>query len=197
MKMKRQLPMGDGDCSCRIVALAGTFCLEEVLCWAAPSTTASSAIFLLNPELLRSISGKPISLCVSVYMGRMGPACGFRSEKLLGRVRTTVELGAEAEGRTCVLQSGWLGISKEGKPSAQLHLVVRSEPDPRFLFRFGGEPACSPVVLQMQRNIWQPVFSCKFSADRNSLSCWSCIKADLCHRIAVTRQGDGCIPLEV
>ncbi|XXG45871.1 hypothetical protein AAC387_Pa02g0838 [Persea americana] len=33
-------------------------------------------------------------------MGRMGPACGFRSEKLLGHVRTTVELGAEAEGRT-------------------------------------------------------------------------------------------------
>lgn len=136
----------------------------------APSAAASSAIFLLNPELLRSISGKPISLCVSVYMGRMGPACGFRSNKLLGRVRTTVELGAEAEGHTCELQNGWFGIGKEGKPSAQLHLVVRSEPDPRFVFRFGGEPACSPVVLQMQRNIWQPVFSCKFSANRYSIS---------------------------
>jgi hypothetical protein len=53
------------------------------------------------------------------------------------------------------------------KPAAQMHLTVRSEPDPRYVFQFGGEPECSPVVFQIQGNIRQPVFSCKFSADRN------------------------------
>ncbi|RWR73537.1 DUF1005 domain-containing protein [Cinnamomum micranthum f. kanehirae] len=132
--------------------------------------TASSAVFQLDPDLLRRISARPTSLRVSVYTGRMGTTCGVRAGKLLGHVTVGVDLGAEPEVRAAVFQSGWVAIGREGKPSAKLHLVVRSEPDPRFVFQFGGEPECSPVVFQIQGNIRQPLFSCKFSADRNSRS---------------------------
>lgn len=155
-------------CKIRLTNFSSQTALLPLADSSAPS--AAPAVFLLDPQLLRRTSGKPSSLRISVYTGRMGRTCGVRNGKLLGHVRVAVELGAEAEGRACVLQSGWVGIGREGKPSARLHLVVRSEPDPRFVFRFGGEPECSPVVFQMQGNIWQPVFSCKFSADRNSRS---------------------------
>lgn len=79
-----------------------------------------------------------------------------------------------SEMRPIVFQAGWvkLGHETDTTPlgSAKLHLVVRSEPDPRYVFQFGGEPECSPVVFQIQGSIRQPVFSCKFSADRNSRS---------------------------
>lgn len=130
-------------------------------------STVSSAVFHLDPDHIRRFSARPTSLRVSVYTGRMGSTCGVRAGKLLGHVRVGVDLGAEPEGRAVVFQSGWVAIGREGKPSARLHLVVRSEPDPRFVFQFGGEPELSPVVFQIQGNIRQPVFSCKFSADRN------------------------------
>ncbi|KAJ6337706.1 hypothetical protein OIU76_007396 [Salix suchowensis] len=66
-------------------------------------------------------------------------------------------------GTTCGVNSGRL----LGKVSA--------EPDPRFVFQFDGEPECSPQVFQIQGNIRQPVFTCKFSfrtttGDRNQRS---------------------------
>lgn len=141
-----------------------------------PESATSSAGFHLDSSSLRRLSaaGKPVTLRVSVYTGRMGRTCGVTSGKLLGRVHVSVDLGG-ADSRPGVFQSGWLKLGGEkespDKPaSARLHLVVRSEPDPRFVFQFGGEPECSPVVFQIQGNIRQPVFSCKFSADRNSRS---------------------------
>lgn len=98
----------------------------------------------------------------------MARSCGVRSRKLLGRVRVRIELD-EVESRTCEYQNGWMKLGDDlDKPTARLHVVVRAEPDPRFVFQFGGEPECSPVVFQIQGNIRQPVFSCKFSCDRNS-----------------------------
>ncbi|XP_010249469.1 PREDICTED: uncharacterized protein LOC104592027 [Nelumbo nucifera] len=135
-----------------------------------PDTTTSAAGFHLDPFVLRRLSSKPTTLHVSVYTGSMGRTCGISSEKLLGRVRVVLNLQG-SEFRASLYQNGWMKLGKEpGKPSARLHLVVRSEPDPRFVFQFGGEPECSPVVFQIQGNIRQPVFSCKFSADRNSRS---------------------------
>lgn len=97
----------------------------------------------------------------------MGRTCGVSSGKLLGRVMVPVDL-AGLESRTGVFQNGWMKLGAEpDKPAARLHITVRSEPDPRYVFQFGGEPECSPVVFQIQGNIRQPVFSCKFSADRN------------------------------
>lgn len=133
-----------------------------------PDSAASSAGFHLDPSSLRRLSGKPVVMCLSVFAGRMGHTCGVNSGKLLGRVRITVSIDG-AENKPRVFQNGWVKLGKdEDKVSARLHLVVRSEPDPRFVFQFGGEPECSPVVFQIQGNIRQPVFSCKFSADRNS-----------------------------
>lgn len=135
-----------------------------------PESASSGSGFHLDPAALRRMSGRPVSLRVSVYTGRMGHTCGVSSGKLLGRVHVNVDLKG-AESKPIVFQSGWMKLGRE-KPGvrAKLHLVIRSEPDPRFVFQFGGEPECSPVVFQIQGNIRQPVFSCKFSADRNSRS---------------------------
>lgn len=142
------------------------------LCSAAgessPESSTSIAGFHLDAATLRRFSGKPVALRVSVFTGRMGRTCGVSSGKLIGRVRVTVHLDG-AQTRPGVFQSGWVALGGgPEKPSARLHLMVRSEPDPRFVFQFGGEPECSPVVYQIQGSIRQPVFSCKFSADRNA-----------------------------
>ncbi|KAA8534897.1 hypothetical protein F0562_029887 [Nyssa sinensis] len=135
-----------------------------------PESTTSSAGFDLDPAILRRLSGKPIALRVSVYSGRMGRTCGVTSGKLLGSVNVGIILEG-ADSRASVFQNGWMKLGNEpDKPAARLHLTVRTEPDPRFVFQFGGEPECSPVVFQIQGNIQQPVFSCKFSADRNARS---------------------------
>ncbi|XP_043708491.1 uncharacterized protein LOC122657760 [Telopea speciosissima] len=135
-----------------------------------PDSATSSAGFHLEPTILRRLAAKPTTLHLSIYTGSMGRTCGITSGKLLGRVRVRIDLKG-TEYRACVFQNGWLKLGKQpDKPSARLHLVVRAEPDPRFVFQFGGEPECSPVVFQIQGNIRQPVFSCKFSSDRNSRS---------------------------
>ncbi|KAE8721961.1 putative Derlin-3 [Hibiscus syriacus] len=68
--------------------------------------------------------------------------------------------------RPVVFQDGWMKVGNDSnKSTAKLHLMVRAKPDPQFVFQFGIEPECSPVVFQIQGNIRQPVFSCKFSAD--------------------------------
>lgn len=72
--------------------------------------------------------------------------------------------------RSFVVQNGWVLVDEgaKGKREAmQLHLNVKVEPDPRFVFRFDGEPECSPQVFQVNGNVKQPVFTCKFSL-RNS-----------------------------
>ncbi|KAK6158998.1 hypothetical protein DH2020_006312 [Rehmannia glutinosa] len=126
------------------------------------STTATE--FHLDPDALRSLSCKPlVTLKISVFTGRMGRTCG----KLLGSVQVCINLG-HAQTRASLYENGWLKLGGSREPVASLHMTVRSEPEPRFVFQFGGEPECSPVVFQIQGNIRQPVFSCKFSAERNN-----------------------------
>ncbi|KAM0026694.1 hypothetical protein Hdeb2414_s0020g00561081 [Helianthus debilis subsp. tardiflorus] len=131
------------------------------------NSNSLSVNFQLDPAALRRLQNKPVVLTVSVYTGRMGRSCGFSGGKLLGRVGVVVNIDGSVT-KPVVFQNGWMKLGNE--PAASLHLKVRTEPDPRFLFQFGGEPECSPVVFQIQGNIRQPVFSCKFSADRNSRS---------------------------
>ncbi|XP_008795504.2 uncharacterized protein LOC103711219 [Phoenix dactylifera] len=138
----------------------------------ASAISANPVVFSLDPAALQKLSGKPASLVVSVYAGRTGSTCGFSAGRLLGRVRVELSLEA-APARAMVMQSGWVSVGRGCRSAARLHLVVRSEPDPRFVFQFGGEPECSPVVYQIQENggghsgcLRQPVFSCRFSADR-------------------------------
>lgn len=136
-----------------------------------PESAATATGFHLDAAALRRISAKPVTLTVSVFTGRMGGrACGVTSGKLMGSVQVSVDLsGTHSKAR--VFQNGWMKLAATAeKPVAMLHITVRAEPDPRFVFQFGGEPECSPVVFQIQGNIRQPVFSCKFSADRNNRS---------------------------
>ncbi|CAL9043539.1 uncharacterized protein LOC135672897 [Musa acuminata AAA Group] len=166
---------------------------------ATPSSSASAsgalaARFHLSKAELDRISAKPslfaggrggrVKLKVSVYTGRRGTTCGVSSGRLLGRVTVTLDLKGMADGggsRAVVFHSGWVALGKKktkagaGKGSsslpAQLYLTVKAEPDPRFVFEFDGEPECSPQVFQVQGNLRQPVFTCKFSCrnagDRN------------------------------
>ncbi|KAL3352863.1 hypothetical protein AABB24_020713 [Solanum stoloniferum] len=140
-----------------------------------PESAAIATGFHLDAAALRRLSAKPVTLTVSVFTGRMGGrSCGVTSGKLMGSVQVSVDLsGTHSKGR--VFQNGWMklgatAMTEKDKPVAMLHIAVRAEPDPRFVFQFGGEPECSPVVFQIQGNIRQPVFSCKFSADRNNRS---------------------------
>lgn len=127
-----------------------------------------AASFHLSKADLEKLAAKSIfagKLClkIAVYTGRRGTTCGVNSGRLLGRVTVPLDL-AGTETRSCVFHNGWISVGKDTKgSSAQFHLNVKSEPDPRFVFQFDGEPECNPQVFQIQGSIRQPVFTCKFS----------------------------------
>ncbi|KAL8494126.1 hypothetical protein ACS0TY_025060 [Phlomoides rotata] len=127
-----------------------------------PESSTTAPGFDLSPDALR---GRPtLTLKISVFTGSMGRTCGVTSGKLLGSLQVCLNLG-NSRSRECVYQNGWMKLGGGG--AARMHVRVRTEPDPRYVFQFGGEPECSPVVFQIQGGIRQPVFSCKFSADRS------------------------------
>ncbi|KAG9134064.1 hypothetical protein Leryth_004752 [Lithospermum erythrorhizon] len=123
--------------------------------------------------------GQSFSLKIEVFAGKKG--CGFKGGKLLGSVLIGLDLKGYVESgcnSRVVMQNGWMGVGKTGNlvkkcevKHAELHLNVKAEHDPRFVFQFDGEPECSPQVFQVNGNVKQPVFSCKFgfrnSGDRN------------------------------
>lgn len=107
-----------------------------------------------------------INVNISVYKGRTNPSCAFNSAKLLGKISVPLDL-ALAEARPSMFHNGWVPLGHKAQAQS-LHLTVRAEPDPRFVFRFDGEPECSPQVFQVRGDVKQPVFTCKFSfRDRN------------------------------
>ncbi|RCV29889.1 hypothetical protein SETIT_6G049700v2 [Setaria italica] len=72
-----------------------------------------------------------------------------------------------ATGSPCCLHHGWAGIGKgaaEARP--ELHLRVKMEADPRYIFQFDDEVALNPQVVQLHGSSRQPIFSCKFIRDR-------------------------------
>ncbi|XP_068655542.1 uncharacterized protein [Aristolochia californica] len=116
---------------------------------------------------VKSIFAGKTCLKIEIYTGRRGTTCGVNSGKLLGKVSLPLDLTG-TESRAVNFQNGWVSIGKGAKGSStQMYLSVRAEPDPRFVFEFDGEPECSPQVFQIQGNLRQPVFTCKFSL-RNS-----------------------------
>ncbi|XAR48457.1 hypothetical protein NMG60_11031279 [Bertholletia excelsa] len=140
---------------------------------------APAAAFHLSKADLERFAGKSLFsgklyLKIAIYTGRRGATCGVNSGMLLGKVSVPLDL-AGTESRACVFHSGWISVGKDAKgSSAQFHLNVKAEPDPRFVFQFDGEPECSPQVFQIRGNVRQPVFTCKFSfrsnADRHQRS---------------------------
>ncbi|XP_022748635.1 uncharacterized protein LOC111298174 [Durio zibethinus] len=136
-----------------------------------------AACFSLSKSQMDSIisrGGSSYKVSIEVYADPDGSTCGLASGKLLGRVSVPLDLRG-AESRPSVVHNGWVDIgqnrSNKNGSSAQLCLTVRTEPDPRFVFQFGGEPECSPQVFQVQGSVKQAVFTCKFgfrnSSDRN------------------------------
>ncbi|KAL5700651.1 hypothetical protein ACHQM5_026071 [Ranunculus cassubicifolius] len=127
-----------------------------------------SVSFHLSNADLEKLAGKSLfagkpCLKIAIYTGRRGTTCGVNSGRLLGRVSVPLDLSG-TEIRSSVFHNGWVSVGKDAKgTSTQLHLNVKAEPDPRFVFQFEGEPECSPQVFQIQGNIRQPVFTCKFS----------------------------------
>nr|XP_043606730.1 uncharacterized protein LOC122578763 [Erigeron canadensis] len=108
-------------------------------------------------------------LKVSIFMGRVGSSCGLSSGKLLGKVVVPLDLNG-SDCKTTTFHNGWVsfGGDKNSNKSTQFHLNVKSEPDPRFVFEFEGEPVLSPQVFQIQGSLRQPVFTCKFSFRSNT-----------------------------
>lgn len=153
--------------------------LSDVSLLAADGDAVDSRIHgcfaLSKPELEKMAeksAGKPSCLKIEIHRrsGRGSGGCGFVSGgKLVGCVVVQLDLKSIVENMgKCVIQNGWVLI---GGSDLKLHLNVRAEPDPRFVFRFDGEPECSPQIFQVNGNVKQPVFTCKFSfrnsGDRN------------------------------
>ncbi|XP_009610822.1 uncharacterized protein [Nicotiana tomentosiformis] len=116
-----------------------------------------------------SIRGKTCSLKIEIFARKKGIGCGLlKGGKLLGSVLVPLDLkGLESNGRRgVVIQDEWVLVGRSST-AAQLHLNVKAEPDPRFVFQFDGEPECSPQVYQVNGNVKQPVFTCKFSFRNN------------------------------
>lgn len=116
-----------------------------------------------------NVRGNPSCLKIEIYGGKVG--FGYGSKRLLGSVVVPLDLKSlENIGhRGFVIHNGWVSVGCGS--TAELNLNVRAEPDPRFVFQFDGEPECSPQVFQVNGNVKQPVFTCKFSfrnsGDRN------------------------------
>ncbi|XP_059651752.1 uncharacterized protein LOC132299259 [Cornus florida] len=109
---------------------------------------------------------------IVVFTGRKGTHCGVGIRRQqIGTFK--LDVGPEwGEGKPVILFNGWIGIGKNkqesGKPVAELHLRVKLDPDPRYVFQFEDETKLSPQIVQLQGTINQPIFSCKFSQDRVS-----------------------------
>ncbi|CAD6229903.1 unnamed protein product [Miscanthus lutarioriparius] len=148
---------------------------------AAAAAHADPVVLSLDAEAVRRLSARPAELVVSVHAGPTGSSCGVSASRALGRVRVAIDVARAAAGETVVARDGWVDVGKPTSSAApavsaraQIHMVVRAEPDPRYVFQFGGEPECGPVVYQVpggaasggqQR---QPVFTCRFSAGRRA-----------------------------
>ncbi|KAE8726010.1 myb-like protein X-like isoform X1 [Hibiscus syriacus] len=140
------------------------------------SQKSLAACFSLSKSEMDKIvlkGGSSCKLSIEVYADPDGSTCGLMSGKLLGKISVPVDLRG-AESRPSVVHNGWIDIGQNRNKNGscpQLFLTVRTEPDPRFVFQFGGEPECSPQVFQVQGNVKQAVFTCKFgfrsSSDRN------------------------------
>ncbi|KAM1027457.1 hypothetical protein ACFX2G_041098 [Malus domestica] len=107
---------------------------------------------------------------IAIFTGKKGSHCGVGTKRQqIGTYK--LEVGPEwGEGKSGVLFSGWIAIGKNkqenGKLSAELHLRVRLDPDPRYVFQFDDVTKLSPQIVQLQGSIKQPIFSCKFIRDR-------------------------------
>ncbi|GLJ53300.1 hypothetical protein SUGI_1135930 [Cryptomeria japonica] len=139
----------------------------------APNQIIASTFYLdessFQKQITTSVLGRKKAsnpcLEVVVYTGSRGGTCRFGTEKQLGKFR--IEVDAKwMDSSPIEVHNGWVPIGK--RKAGELHLNVRVESDPRFVFQFNGQPEVSPQILQLQGKVHQPIFSCKFTRDRGS-----------------------------
>lgn len=143
---------------------------------AVPDTQNVASSFYLEASDLKALSApgcfyNPHAfLEIAVFSGKKGSHCGVSVKRQqIGIFK--MQVGPEwGEGKPLILFNGWIGIGKNkqenGKPGAELHLKVKIDPDPRYVFQFEDITTSSPQVVLRQGSIKQPIFSCKFSKDR-------------------------------
>lgn len=135
-----------------------------------------ASIFNLQESDLKALlapgcfSASSACLEIVVFTGRKGSHCGVGIKRhQIGTFKLDVspEWG---EGKPAILFEGWVGIGKNkqesGKLVAELHLRVKLDPDPRYVFQFEDQTNLSPQIVLLHGTIKQPIFSCKFTRDR-------------------------------
>lgn len=139
----------------------------------------NAAVFSLDESDLRALAAPgcfraPRTSCLEVavyYLARFGASsrCGVvaacRRKRLVGVFRVELPSSEWRDGKPVLLHHGWAGIGK-GEARPELHLRVKLEADPRYIFQFDDDIALNPQVVQLHGSIRQPVFSCKFIRDR-------------------------------
>ncbi|KAG6508990.1 uncharacterized protein LOC121982292 [Zingiber officinale] len=144
----------------------------------SPDAISNPVVFYLAESDVKTLTvsrhfsvPKP-NLQITVYMGKQGSHCGVTGRRLvIGCLG--LEIGLEQFEKPTLLHNGWIGLrQKKGgevsKHGPELHLQVRLDPDPRYVFKFEDETTLSPQIVQQQGAIKQPIFSCKFVKDRRS-----------------------------
>ncbi|TVU42942.1 hypothetical protein EJB05_09367, partial [Eragrostis curvula] len=140
----------------------------------------NAAVFSLDESDLRALLAAPgcffrppprPCLEVAVYQGRQwrGGRCGgiVAGRRLVGVFRVEVGSAEWRDGKPVLLHHGWAGVGGgKGETRPELHLRVKMEADPRYIFQFDDEIALNPQVVQVHGSVRQPIFSCKFIRDR-------------------------------